>query len=101
MFASGLCRTSVTILEAIFFGTGGACIDMSMTSVYWAALVFTLAVVILKIAGKALILGLAVGLRRALAPRDTSLTAESPVSGPSPRAAPTAGDGPIRSARPR
>ncbi len=48
MFEAGLCRTTVSILEAIVFGAGNACVDIGTTSMLSAVAVFIGAVVLIR-----------------------------------------------------
>lgn len=63
MLANGSCRETVSILEAMTFGTHGACVDLGMWSVITAVSVFCLLVVALKILGKVTLVALFGGLR--------------------------------------
>lgn len=63
MLSTGTCRETVGILEAMVFGTNGACIDLGMWSVLTAVMVFCLLVVGLKILGKLTLVALFGSLR--------------------------------------
>lgn len=66
MFVSAPCQDTVTILEALLFGTDGACLDLSMPSIYWSAAAFAVAVVVLKVLGRFIISLFTRGIRSAL-----------------------------------
>lgn len=101
MLTAGNCRETVSILEAIAFGTGGACIDLGMASLLTAIAVFVLAVVILSRFGKlALVLLFGTLFRRRAAPGTFNESEQGPAT--RGRIGKTAHDrGPIRSHRPR
>ena len=63
MLSNGSCRETVSILEAMVFGTNGACMDLGMWSVLTAVMVFCLLVVALKILGKVMLIAMFGGLR--------------------------------------
>ena len=64
MFESGLCRKTVSILEALIWGSDGACIDLGMQSIYLAALAFCVGVVVLKVGAKWGLVALFRGFRK-------------------------------------
>ena len=86
MFASGNCSETVSILEAMVFGSNGACIGLGMVSVLTAVLALCVLVVLLKVLGKVTLFALFGGLR--IAARDPEYYAafEAPaLSDPSSR----------------
>ena len=98
MLTDAACQTTVFILEAVILGTNGDCIDLGPGSILSAVAGFMVAVVVLKILGKAILVRMASGLSSKPA------AAADPVEAPDVpgRIGKTDYDGgPIRSARPR
>jgi len=112
LFVSAPCRDTVTILEALLFGTDGACLDLGMPSIYWSVAAFAVAVVVLKVLGRLAITLLTSGIRSALRSGEPQPLASDRTEAShrtTPAATPSTGrigktdydGGPIKSLRPR
>lgn len=64
IFTEAACTATVSILEAIFFGPNGACIDIGLTSLLGGVVLFIAAVVALRLLGSALLRRAIPALRR-------------------------------------
>lgn len=56
MFEAEICQDTVSILHAVFFGAGEACVDIGVMSLLGGVAVFLAAVVALRIAGSFVLL---------------------------------------------